>query len=124
MREHTQGHRLQTPKHLLKQHTVLEHAAGQHDRAVGLGLVTAAAHEGRVTVTVADEGAGLSPVQKAIVFDKFERLGRGGDGGSGLGLYISRRLARAMGGDLTVECAPGEGARFTLSLPLSQSMGA
>ena len=81
--------------------------------------VTVAAHEGRVTVTVADEGAGLSPAQKAKVFDKFERLGRGGDGGSGLGLYISRRLARAMGGDLTVECAPGEGARFTLSLPLS-----
>jgi signal transduction histidine kinase len=50
------------------------------------------------------------------VFEKFERLGRTGDGGSGLGLYISRRLARAMGGDLIV--APGPGAQFTLSLPV------
>lgn len=71
----------------------------------------------RAVVTVADEGPGLSREQQAKVFDKFERLGRGGDGGSGLGLYISRRLARAMGGDLKVESAPGEGARFNLELP-------
>ena len=51
------------------------------------------------------------------MFEKFERLGRSGDGGSGLGLYISRRLARAMGGDLIVDSAPGQGARFTLDLP-------
>ena len=80
--------------------------------------VTVAAHDGRAAVTVADQGAGLSAAQQAKVFDKFERLGRSGDGGSGLGLYISRRLARAMRGDLTVAGSPGEGARFTLSLPL------
>ena len=51
------------------------------------------------------------------MFEKFERLGRSGDGGSGLGLYISRRLARAMDGDLSVESAPGQGARFILDLP-------
>jgi signal transduction histidine kinase len=68
-------------------------------------------------VTVGDEGPGLSPDQAARVFDQFERLGRSGDGGSGLGLYISRKLARAMGGDLTVESTPDEGARFTLELP-------
>jgi hypothetical protein len=68
-------------------------------------------------ISVADDGKGLNEEQQAVVFDKFERLGRGGDGGSGLGLYISRRLARAMGGDLTVSGAQGEGARFTLSLP-------
>ena len=79
--------------------------------------VLVASNGQRAAVTVADEGAGLTPAQQAKVFDKFERLGRSGDGGSGLGLYISRRLARAMGGDLTVEGAPGDGARFTLSLP-------
>ena len=71
-------------------------------------------------VTVADQGQGLSVEQQAKVFDKFERLGRGGDGGSGLGLYISRKLARAMDGELTVESAPGQGARFTLSLPAGE----
>ncbi len=70
-----------------------------------------------VRVTVADEGPGLSPDQQLAVFEKFERLGRSGDGGSGLGLYISRRIARAMGGDLTVESSLGSGARFTLEIP-------
>ena len=72
----------------------------------------------RAMVTVADQGHGLDDEQQAKVFDKFERLGKHGDGGSGLGLYISRRIARAMGGDLTVESAPGQGARFTLSVPV------
>ena len=71
----------------------------------------------RATVTIADQGQGLSADQQAVVFEKFERLGRTDSGGSGLGLYIARRLARAMEGDLTVESAPGQGARFTLSLP-------
>ena len=69
------------------------------------------------SVTVADQGRGLSDAEQARVFDKFERLGRSGDGGSGLGLYIASRLAQAMAGDLAVESAPGQGARFTLSLP-------
>ena len=71
----------------------------------------------RAMVTVADQGQGISVEQQDVVFDKFERLGRTDSGGSGLGLYIARRLARAMGGDLTVDSAPGQGARFTLSLP-------
>jgi signal transduction histidine kinase len=79
--------------------------------------VRAEAEGGRASITVADQGEGLTTEQQARVFDKFERLGRSGDGGSGLGLYISRRLARAMQGDLIVESAPGQGARFTLELP-------
>jgi signal transduction histidine kinase len=71
----------------------------------------------RARLTVADQGEGLAEDQQARVFEKFERLGRSGDGGSGLGLYISRRLARAMDGDLSVDSAPGQGARFTLDLP-------
>lgn len=71
----------------------------------------------RASVTVTDDGPGLTREQQTKVFNKFERLGRGGDGGSGLGLYISRFLARAMGGDLTVASVPGEGAEFTLELP-------
>lgn len=73
--------------------------------------------EGRAQVIVADQGEGLDEDEQVRVFAKFERLGRQGDGGSGLGLYISRRLASAMGGTLSVESAKGQGARFTLDLP-------
>ncbi len=74
----------------------------------------------RAMITVADQGHGLDANQQVRIFEKFERLGRSGDGGSGLGLYISRRIARAMDGDLTVESAPGLGARFTLSVPAAE----
>lgn len=73
-------------------------------------------------IAVEDEGEGIAPEHAAKVFDKFERLGRSGDGGSGLGLYISRRLARAMGGELLVESAESGGARFTLCLPADRSV--
>ncbi len=73
--------------------------------------------DGKACVIVADQGQGMSDEEQGRIFDKFERLGRSGDGGSGLGLYISRSLARAMGGELSVESAPGQGARFTLELP-------
>lgn len=76
----------------------------------------------RALVTVADQGHGLDADQQKMVFEKFERLGRSGDGGSGLGLYISRRIARAMDGELTVESAPGQGARFTLSVPAAEDL--
>lgn len=67
-------------------------------------------------VAVEDEGPGIAEADRARVFDKFERLGAGGEG-VGLGLYIARGMARAMAGDLRVEAAPGGGARFLLSLP-------
>jgi signal transduction histidine kinase len=75
----------------------------------------------RAWISVDDQGQGLTPDQVTMVFEKFERLGRSNDGGSGLGLYISRRLARAMGGDLTVSATPGQGASFVLTLPAGQA---
>lgn len=68
-------------------------------------------------ISVADQGQGVPEEDRERVFEKFERLGRSGDGGSGLGLFISRRLARAMGGDLIVTDAPSGGALFRLTLP-------
>jgi signal transduction histidine kinase len=67
---------------------------------------------------VSDQGAGIPEEDREKIFNKFERLGRSGDGGSGLGLYISRSLARAMGGDLTVSQTGQGGAKFTLTLPV------
>jgi signal transduction histidine kinase len=66
---------------------------------------------------VADQGKGIAVEDQARVFEKFERVDPSEPGGSGLGLYISRRLARAMGGDIVVDSAPGQGARFVLTLP-------
>jgi signal transduction histidine kinase len=66
-----------------------------------------------------DQGAGVPADSRERIFNKFERLGRSDPGGSGLGLYISRRLARAMGGDIEVDDAPDGGARFTLFLPVA-----
>lgn len=71
----------------------------------------------RVYAIVADQGKGIAAEDQERIFAKFERVDTSEPGGSGLGLYIARRLARAMGGDLTVDSAPGEGARFVLSLP-------
>jgi signal transduction histidine kinase len=80
-------------------------------------LVTAHAGSDQVTVVVADTGKGVAPADHARIFEKFERVDSSEPGGNGLGLYIARRLARAMGGDLTIDSAIGEGARFVLSLP-------
>jgi len=66
---------------------------------------------------VADQGAGIASEDHERIFEKFERLHGTKSGASGLGLYISRQLARAMGGDLAVDSAPGQGARFILTLP-------
>ena len=67
-------------------------------------------------VHVADQGPGVDSADRERIFERFEQ-GKPGEGGTGLGLAIARRLARAMGGDITLESAPGEGATFTLLLP-------
>jgi signal transduction histidine kinase len=71
---------------------------------------------GTASVTVADEGPGVAAADHQRIFERFERA-HSKEGGTGLGLAISRRLARSMGGDVTLDSAPGEGARFTLTLP-------
>ena len=84
----------------------------------GVVSVTALRTGTMAEAVVADQGKGIAPEDQARIFEKFERVDPTEAGGNGLGLYIARRLARAMGGDLTVESAPGEGARFTLTLPV------
>lgn len=70
-------------------------------------------------VRVTDSGPGIPPEKREAVFDEFSRLHDGtGIQGHGLGLAISRRVARLLGGDLEVTGGEGEGATFTLWLPL------
>ena len=71
---------------------------------------------GTASVTISDEGPGISAGDEQRIFERFERA-HSKEGGTGLGLAISRRLARSMGGDVTLDSAPAEGARFTLTLP-------
>ncbi|WP_395623028.1 ATP-binding protein [Sphingomonas daechungensis] len=72
--------------------------------------------DGFARAHVADQGPGIDPEDQQRIFERFERA-KGTEGGSGLGLAIARRLARAMGGEISLESEPGQGARFTLSLP-------
>ena len=69
-----------------------------------------------VSVTVSDEGQGIDPADQQRIFERFERVTTDASG-TGLGLAISRRLARSMGGDISLESAPSLGARFSLTLP-------
>jgi signal transduction histidine kinase len=68
---------------------------------------------------VVDNGEGIAPEAQAVIFEAFERAGRETERGTGLGLALSRKLARLLGGDLRVESTLGHGARFTLQIPRS-----
>jgi signal transduction histidine kinase len=73
----------------------------------------------RIRLTIADHGPGVTETDRARLFRRFERgVDRTADDGSGLGLYVSRELCRAMDGDLTLETAvAGRGAAFSVYLP-------
>ncbi len=77
------------------------------------------ARAGKLKVTIADRGPGISRADRARLFTRFARGSQGSGGeGTGLGLYLSRQLLRGMDGDLWLEPArKGGGAAFTLSLP-------
>ena len=74
---------------------------------------------GRVRLAVRDQGPGIPETAKGRLFERYYRGGEaaGTGNGLGLGLYISRMIARAHGGDIAVDDAPGGGTVFTVSLP-------
>jgi signal transduction histidine kinase len=98
---------------------LLDNARKYSPEAMPIRLAAAVA-EGRVTVTVADRGHGIAPEDLARLFTPFFRADRSrarSTGGVGLGLSLSRRIAEAHRGTLTVASEVGVGSTFTLSLP-------
>ena len=76
-----------------------------------------AARNGLVFYVVRDEGPGISEGDVERVFDIYVTKAVGENRGVGLGLPLSRRLARLLGGELRAVCTPGQGGRFVLELP-------
>ncbi len=80
----------------------------------------------RLVVAIADTGIGMTAEQVDRLFQEFSQANAQTAreyGGTGLGLVISRRLARLMGGDINVDSRPGEGSTFTLWLPINETHG-
>lgn len=105
---------------------LLTNAAKFTDRGGRIGIDCAVSargdgDDGTVRIEVWDTGAGIAAEQQQHIFEPFVQVNRGlttpPPDGVGLGLAISRDLARGMGGDLTVESTLGHGSRFTLTLP-------
>jgi len=78
---------------------------------------------GEASVSVTDQGIGIAPEDQARLFTRFVRIEKQSTqhiSGTGLGLWLSREIARMHDGDLTVESTPGSGSTFTLQLPLTR----
>jgi signal transduction histidine kinase len=90
----------------------------KYTEANGLVEIMSAPESGGVTVEVRDTGCGIAPATQAKLFQKYSRAATStAVEGSGLGLYIVRRIAEAHGGSISVISEAGRGSTFTLSLP-------
>lgn len=80
--------------------------------------VTMAEHDRDVVVSVSDDGPGLTPAELDVIFEPYERAGRGpGQEGTGLGLALVREFVERQGGRVWVESQPGRGSTFRFSIP-------
>ena len=80
-------------------------------------------HDGRLVATVSDTGPGISADDQEKVFQAFERGGRTDASGAGLGLTITLRLAKLMGGEISLDSLPGEGCTVSLHIPVASVVG-
>ncbi|MDI6853062.1 MAG: ATP-binding protein [Deltaproteobacteria bacterium] len=85
-------------------------------------ISTRQAQDRRIVITIADTGSGIPPELIRHIFDPFFTTKEPGTG-TGLGLAISRGIIHSLGGDITAASRAGEGAEFTISLPLRPETG-
>ena len=89
----------------------------------GSAIKVLVSRNGWTRVAVTDAGIGIAPEEQARLFTRFVRIETQSTqhiSGTGLGLWLSREIARMHDGDLTVESTPGAGSTFTLQLPLTR----
>lgn len=92
--------------------------AVKYSSAGGRVRVSAITDDGHVLIDVEDEGPGIAPEDRQLIFEKFGRSSGGtAKPGTGLGLFIARSIAEAHGGTLNVESVPARGSVFRLELP-------
>lgn len=98
----------------------------KYTREQSLVQVRAHAEGNRVSLSVQDDGPGLSPSQRQQLFQPFNRLGaeRSRVEGTGLGLVISRHLVESMGGELQLAESAGRGCCFEVTLPRAEAAAA
>jgi PAS domain S-box-containing protein len=105
----------------LRLRQILANLIGNAVKFTEHGHITLHAHaEGeRLHITVEDSGIGIAPEDQIHVFEEFVQSGRNAQraSGTGLGLPITRRLVEAMGGQITLDSAVGQGTRVHLDLP-------
>jgi CheY-like chemotaxis protein len=97
---------------------LLSNAIKYNDRLGTVNVLCAERSPGRIRVSIADNGAGLSPEQLSQLFQAFNRLGQeaGGEEGTGIGLVVAKRLVELMGGLIGVESTVGVGSLFWFEL--------
>ncbi|HEX9109760.1 MAG TPA: ATP-binding protein, partial [Longimicrobiales bacterium] len=120
---HTPAEPMQAEVDLAKLRQIVQNLTTNAVKFTDEGEVTLSAQleDHHLSIVVGDTGVGISEENLGQIFDPFWQVERGATrraGGTGLGLTVSRRLARLLGGEVQVESQPGQGSRFTVTIPV------
>ena len=110
------------PDRFIQVMTNLLSNAIKHSPSGGIVWVAIRSNDQRITISVKDDGPGIEPHFRGRVFEKFSQADasdRRAQGGMGLGLYITRMLVQRMGGKISVDSSPGQGAEFVVDFALN-----